>query len=368
MASNNKRPNQRSGILLTVSMFIILAMGVYYIYTHSVKENRVKRQVFKTLYRYASDLQDKKESLDTKADQLDKKMKTLIAYIIITDNMAIKDSLKSKLESVYEQLPDKRKNETNNDYSSKANNVKVNNTNANNAKANNTKANNAEVNNTNANNAEANNAKANNAEANNTKANNAEAKKDTSQNSLFKDYSRDLLFNDILKEDLFSGFIVFNDSGLFYTEFFNSNPDLYGICDKLIFKTDTLKFHLNDNDKESELILGHEFHSKLQLAGQTYQAFVINTKQDNINYLVGLMPQSKYNSLKRGVDRAFISTLTVLVILLLMSIPIIRLFVIRPGEEYKISHLVTLVISTVGLVFTILYFVLFQSNHKYIKD
>jgi hypothetical protein len=396
-----KLPGKRFGILVTVSLVIILAMGFYYFHIQSVKEDKVTRQAFKTLYRYAGDLREKEReikksraySFSVISQDLERVNKVIdsikpiykemseiefamednyglpfyelsdgenleylkqydslmMRYIIIESHL---NKFVLRLENILpimqrriERVIKNRYNYDENvigdylfydiDYIKESPNSHL------------------------------------------------ELAVDSILNEIIAPYLSRLpvpkkeVFPDILDKEFFAGFIAFDLDKCIYNQFYNTQIELTQKKFKQSVRLDTL-LHLFKSDEHIELSLEggsskfsianpHELQLPISLKGQDYQLFIVKVDGINVQYLAGLMPKGRHASLKRGLDRGMVSVITIFVLLLLLSIPIVKLFVVAPGEEYTIRSLITLVLSSVGLVFIISYFVLYQSNIAYIK-
>ncbi len=389
-----KITGKRFGILMTASLVIILAMGFYYFHIQSVKEAKVKEQAFKTLYRYAGDLKEKEREIaishsyknqeiidiENKQSEIEEQYNQLNSEFfnkykedyytgidsVIRKSDSIDKNLKDKIETYKQEFEDldKRCLELNKRYErfemykkqlymvKKKNNK-------------------------------------------NTIKNNRVSKSDSINNLYYRNteiYAFDLIddrndsifpvkkkdiFPDVLEKDFFSGFIVFNSKEVIYNQFPHTTLELKQKKNKQsvrvdsllnIFKTkDGIEISLDGGSKKFGIENQYELEVPIILKGEAYQLFAVKVDGIKVKYLAGLLPESKFESLKRGFDRALISAITIFVLLLLFSIPVIKLFVVAPGETYTIKNLVTLVISSVGLVFIIAYFLLHHGNLKYIK-
>ncbi len=386
-----KLPGKRFGILITVALVIILTMGLYYIYTQNVKEAKVKRQAFKALYRYAGDLKEKERDVkktfytkkllayeyldkiksDIKRNETPKAIIGAIARINSNDtNVRLN---KNCLDSIYDvqiskqTLYEKRiKKSVTSIRSILQRNTygKIKDTSIYSAQQTDfleydlPKYDIGKI-----------NLDIKNLQYDRIKEDFVDFK------TIWID--KDALFNNVLDKKFFSGFIAFDSAEVIYNQFDYTYINLKQKESKQSFRLDTLLYLFKSNNNVEVSLEGgstkfaienpYELQIPITLKGEDYQLFIVKVDGDKVHFLAALMPQTKYASLKRGFDRGLISAITVFVLLLLLSIPVIKLFVVAPGEAYTIRSLTTLVISTVGLVFIVSYFILYQSNLKYIK-
>ncbi|MBS2211752.1 hypothetical protein KEM09_10075 [Carboxylicivirga mesophila] len=399
-----KLTGKRFGILMTVSLVIILAMGLYYFHIQSVKEDKVKRQAFKMLYRYAGDLREKERDIETtgansfnilkhdidevnavkdsikplyqemseiefdleelydttfsvlyryenRSYLIEKEEPLMLRYIVLDEQfekyLAVLDEL---LPAMQYKIEREIKNRYNYNESNKEDYLFY------------------DI----------------DYLAEPSKVNYYEYEIDSILNDVIAPYlsqlpvHKDKIFPNVLDEaDFFEGFIAFDSTEVVYNQFDYTHIELKQKKSKQSINIDTL-MHLFNTSKKIELSLGggssdfsfenpYELSIPISLKGEDYQLFVVKVDGVNIHYLAGLIPKVKYASLKRGFDRALLTAITVFVLLLLFSIPVIKLFVVAAGEAYSIKNLITLVLSSVGLVFIMGYFILYETNLAYIK-
>lgn len=367
-----KLPGKRFGILATVSLVIILAMGFYYFHVQSVKEAKVERQAFKALYRYAGDLVEKEQEMVKKwrnnptireeSNNINELINSWITEKEDTINTFLKRSTDGTF-NIYKLRSDYYKNINDVNWRNKKAVEKVVD------KINETLPRSSIV---------------------------EDVFKVVTFNDIIKEEHRydvgehlndfkikgaeitkEEVFSDILDKSFFSGFIAFDEDTAIYNEFKYTFIEIKQNKEKQSVSLDSL-LHIFKSEKKFEFSLDggsssfniqnpYELQLSITIKGEDYQMFVVKAGHDKIQYLAGLIPSTKYASLKRGFDRALISLISVCVLLLMFSIPIIKLFVVAPGESYTSRSLATLVISTVCLVFIIAYFFLYYSNLRYIK-
>lgn len=200
-----------------------------------------------------------------------------------------------------------------------------------------------------------------------------------SPNTNYNQYDLDTeLYEHVLDNHFFEGFIAFNDGKPTYNQFLNTSIYIKQNTKSISFSIEKLKILLENNENieekesnEQKLSLSiensYECQMPITIKGIKYQLFIVKVDGGEFKYLAGLLSQSKYSSLKRGLDRSLISFITVFVILLIFSIPIIKLFVVSPGEQYTVRNLIVLINSCVGIVFIFCYFILYQTNINSIK-
>ncbi len=381
---------KRFGILMTFSLAIMLAMGFYYFHIQSVKEDNVRRMAFKTLYRYAGDL--KEIEREVKASKIDVQLEvnTYLQDILDTrsENLKCLDSLKTEyilkygapypnidtniyikanthkkanttepitLQKDKKKIKEKSKDLFDADYIYKTNIAKI-------------------------------YSRETIAESDSfnylfypTSINHLNNIIDSGiiKKDIQIAIEKDSIFQDVLRNDFFAGFIAFDSKKTIYNQFPNTIVELKRKKNIQSVQLDSL---INVIDKDNAVVLTlknvsgfygiknpYELQVPIVLKGEPYELFMVKVDGIKIKYVAGLIPKAKYASLKRGFDRTLISAITVFVLLLLFCVPVIQLFVIAPGEAYAIKNLRTLVISTLGLIFIICYFVLYESNISYIK-
>ena len=377
MQNTKPRTGNRFGILLTISMGIILTMGIYYMYTQSVKEANVKRQAFKTLYRYAGDLKDREKGVlkayrykfkDARKMHEYSKKKNLTNYdqfkkIIkeYNNKKIISKELYKKVDSAARFNLEKMNEKEDCLFFNKITSEK-------------SKTLSGEL------------IDKNNPE-NTVKYKHKDIFLDDRDNDLLSRYiSQDSnllvsdtdLFADILDNRFFEGFVVFDMDSVIYNQFPNTHLSLKQKKEKQTFSLDSL-IHLVHANKKVEFALGtpfsqfevknpHELQLSIGLKGEQYQLFLVRVDGVKVKYLGGLMPKSKYDSLKRGFDRGMISAISIFVLLLLLSIPFIRLILVSPGEPYTVRNLLALLISTMGVVYVCAFMVLHFGNIQSLKQ
>ncbi len=379
-----QKPGKRFGILMTFSLVIMLAMGLYFIYTQNVKEAKVKHQAFKTLYRYAGDIKEKeKEERIAEINRGDEEYRDQTAYRenLKLELQNIEDSLIIIEDEYYLLLEGEVDDKDSVDVFKRLNELEV------------TFYILFEL-------SDEIYDQLYELEYQQEKSSNLDLLSDESDYLLYRflqserrghkswhTYAnkvdtviihKEKLFKGLFDKNLFSGFIVFDSSKVIYNQFPYTNLELNLNKDKQSFRLDTLMHLFSSHDKVEVSLNGgssefgvenpSEIQIPISIRGKDYQLFMVKVDGVNIRYLAALMDSSKYASLKRGFDRGLISAITVFVLLLLFSIPIIKLFVVAPGEVYTIRSLITLMISSIGVIFIIAYFILYQSNLIYVRN
>ncbi|MGQ1786695.1 hypothetical protein [Saccharicrinis sp. GN24d3] len=364
-----KAPSKRFGILLTTSLFIILAMTLYYIYTQNVKETKVKRQAFKVLYRYASDLSEKEKAIRA---QYQEPIMIELSGInkAIHDKTRRKNSIRNnmlKLQVEFnsedlkqQQLAIKHQMQSvRQEFAPLSNDLK-----------------------------ELLRRKEELEAAFRTHPSKLINKEDwyllkgipyqvwEEDTSEFVYIRSEQLFGDVFNIDLFENFVVFNNDSIVFKTLEALN-DLQLIMDE---DKGLVQDSIQDKGLSAFTFAkktqygGHgitnpsENQVKINIAGEDYQAFIVPVQSVGMSHLVGLVPNNKYASMKRGFDRGVISAITVFIVLLLLSIPVVKLMVITPGEAFTIKSLVTLLFSVAGIMFLILFFSVYISNKIFIRS
>ncbi|SMO36497.1 Peptidoglycan/LPS O-acetylase OafA/YrhL, contains acyltransferase and SGNH-hydrolase domains [Saccharicrinis carchari] len=367
-----KSPSKRFGILLTTSLFIILAMGLYYIYTQNVKENKVKRRAFKVLYRQASDLAEKEK--DIRAQYIEPLIIELTGI-----NNAIKEK-KDRIDSIQDilivptppltynpdlqELSEHLRSKNSEKLANEQLSIQIN-----------------ELNKLEKKKEELHAAFRTSLDAKSTEED-WYLLRGISYNVAHEDPSdsifirKEQLFGDVFGAELFKSYAVFrNDTIIYKTAADLSDLKLVQIQKKneggnssnpgsdksfLLPKTKDKAGYSLINPSENQLLI--------KIGGQDYQAFIIPVQSVGMTHLVGLMSNNKYLSMKRGFDRGLISAITIFIVLLLLGIPVVKLMVVTPGEAFTIKSMITLLLSGAGLFFMVFFFSLYVSNKTYIKN
>ncbi len=367
-----KSPSKRFGILLTTSLFIILAMALYYIYTQNVKETKVKRRAFKVLYRQASDLAEKEK--DIRAQYIEPLIIELTGINnAIKGKMELRDSVRDILKKPtppltfnpdLQQLSEHLRSKNSEKLAQKQLNKQIN-----------------ELNELIKKKEELHAAFRTSLDAKNTAEDwyllrgiSYEVAHEDSSESIF--IRKEQLFGDVFGTELFTSYAVFRNDTIIY----KTTDDLSDLKLVLMQKkneggdtsgSDIDKGFLLSKTKEKSgygLINPSENQLLINIGGQDYQAFIIPVQSFGMTHLVGLMSNNKYLSMKRGFDRGFISAITIFIVLLLLGIPVVKLMVVTPGEAFTIKSMITLLFSGAGLFFMVLFFSLYVSNKTYIKN
>lgn len=360
--------SKRFGVLLTTSLFIILAMGLYYIYTQNVKETKVKRRAFKVLYRHASDLAEKEKDIraqyreplmieiseinnviEEKARRkmiLQNNLKDLMHDITIGVGINKLSELHRVVNSVrlaYQQQHNeineliKRKEELHRAFRTRFD------------------------------------AKENKNDWYLLKDMPYTVDHEEPSDSIF--IRKEQLFGDVFGSELFDNYAVFNNKTMVYkTTESLSDLQLVQMTKKeaggdASTKDGNTSFSFSKVASKDgyEVINPSENQVLINISGQDYQAFIIPVQSVGMSHLVGLVSNNKYLSMKRGFDRGLISAITVFIVLLLLGIPLVKLMMVTPGEVFNIKSMITLLFSFVGLFFMVLFFSLYVSNKMYIK-
>ncbi len=366
-----KAPSKRFGILLTTSLFIILAMGLYYIYTQNVKEIKVKRRAFKVLYRHASDLGEKEKDIRA---QYREPLMIEISEInnVIVEKTRRKIILQNNLKDLIQDITIGVGINKLSKFHMVVDSVRIAYQQQNN-----------EIN-------ELVKRKEELHSAFRTHFGSKDNKDDwyllkdlpyavdheDSSDSIF--IRKEQLFGDVFGNELFENYAVFNNNVMVYKTM-ESLSDLHLI--QMVKKDggvdgggssnkddySSFSFSKKTIQGEYEVVNPSENQVLINISGQDYQAFIIPVQSVGMSHLVGLVSNNKYLSMKRGFDRGLISAITVFIVLLLLGIPVVKLLMVTPGEAFSIKSVITLVFSFVGLFFMVLFFSLYVSNKMYIK-
>ena len=351
----SRSPSKRFGILLTTSLFIVLAISLYYIYILNVKETKVKKQAFKILYRYASDLREKEKDLlaaqKTKMIELSsyeksikfesKNIDTISKYNDKKDTIAeIKKGLNNLIQRKQTLEKDLLKAPVSKNGLYAISRIQ------------------------------------NNIDKKREKNNQINKKINQSpKDSIY--LKKEELFEDLFSTKLFSHFAVFNKDKVVYSTLDRLNN--LKLINQIIAEShsDTIEesnkkrsiFFRDYSQKDGYKIINpSENQIKINIGGEDYQAFIIPVQSKGTSHLVGFIPNTQYLSLKRGFDRGLITAIIVFFTLLLLSIPIIKLMVVAPGETFNIKSLITLIFSGAGVTFLVLFFSIYVSNKIFIKS
>lgn len=364
-----KAPSKRFGILLTTSLFIILAMGLYYTYTQNVKEAKVKRRAFKVLYRHASDLAEKEK--DIRAQYREPLMIEIsVINKAIEEKTIRKIVLQNKLKDLMHDISFVTGINKLSEHHRTLNSLRI----AYQQQQN-------EIN-------ELLKRKEGLRSAFRTRFDSKDNKDDwyllkdmpyvvdheERSDSIF--IHKEQLFGDVFGNELFESFIVYNHKTMVYKTM-ESISDLQLL--QMAKKDDggdapdkdinsNLLFSKMTHKDGYEVVNPSENQVRINIGGQDYQAFIIPVQSVGMSHLVGLVSHNKYLSMKRGFDRGLISAVSVFIVLLLLGIPVVKLMTVTPGEAFSIKSLITLLISVAGLFFMVLFFSLYVSNKLYIKS
>lgn len=123
--------------------------------------------------------------------------------------------------------------------------------------------------------------------------------------------------------------------------------------------------------KWQNLVNFRESQIEVNLKGSSYQAFMVPVNDENsqgISYIIGFIKTSTYKNMCRGLDYRLSLSIFFTVFFILLSIPLIRLLVVSPGEPYGTRNMIVLTINISILALLLAFGLLRQGTRVYINQ
>lgn len=326
-----KKRNNRFSLLLSTALIVALGMMAYYYYTSQVKTKRVNKQAYHLLYRKANDVR----ALELAFTRIAQTKKIQLHWAL--DSILKKASDKS-IDKLYELSDDELESLINKTLVASGTNYKH-----------------FEI----------------SYDYPTVDSIRFEEQITFASKTIDSDYfgvnykiSKQVVLDGLnLKRTFFDEFAFVSDSNQIYlsTKKELSNLDFYDASHQHLAEI----LAQDSTFSSSNIINRKENQTEVNIRGINYQTFLVPIKNDNtqgFTYIIGFIKSSTYKNMCRGLDYQLSISIFFTIFFILLSIPLIRLLVVSPGEPYGMKNTIVLFFNICVLVFLVAFGLIRQSN------